>query len=281
MYGLDERILPDLVRAWLAEDLGRGDHTTQLTVDPERTGIARIEARGEAIVAGLPVAAACFRAVGGEALKWMPEVSDGDSVRSGDVLVRIEGPLQAILIGERTALNILARLSAVATLTRSFVDATSGTDARIVDTRKTTPGLRMLEKYAVRVGGGHNHRSGLDDGILVKDNHIMAAGGVAEATRRAVEGRPHGLRVEIEVQSLEELDLAIENGADAVLLDNMAPEMVAEAVTRAAGRVILEASGGVKLDNVRSFAETGVDLISVGALTHSAPAVDLSLEVEV
>ena len=278
---LNEEMLDRLVDAWLAEDVGRGDRTTAAVVPPETTGRARIEAREAAIVAGLDAAERCFVKVGGDRIKWLPEVRDGDRVEQGDVLARIEGSLAAILTAERTALNILQRLSAVATLTARFIEETRGTNARVVDTRKTTPGMRLLEKHAVAVAGGRNHRFGLDDGILVKDNHIQAAGGVTEATRRAVTGAPHGLMVEIEVQTLEELDEAITAGAHAVLLDNMTPEMVRAAVERAGGKVLLEASGGIDLTTVRSFAETGVDLISVGALTHSAPAIDLALEVEV
>jgi nicotinate-nucleotide pyrophosphorylase (carboxylating) len=278
---LDGSILDEMVDAWLAEDVGRGDRTTSAVVPPETVGRARIEARQAAVVAGLDAAGRCFVRVGGDRVKWLPEVRDGDGVEPGDVLARIEGSLAAILTGERTALNLLQRLSAVATLTARFVEEIRGTNAQIVDTRKTTPGMRFLEKHAVAVAGGHNHRFGLDDGILVKDNHIQAAGGVAEATARAVAGAPHGLLVEIEVQNLDELDEAVAAGAHAVLLDNMTPDMVRAAVERVGGKVLLEASGGVDLTTVRSFAETGVDLISVGALTHSAPAIDLALEVEV
>jgi nicotinate-nucleotide pyrophosphorylase (carboxylating) len=277
---LDRSILSDLVSAWLAEDVGRGDVTTTAVVPSDREGKARIEAREAATIAGLPVAKEVFEQVGSGTLKWIPEVEDGAKVEPGDVLVRIEGPLAPILIGERTALNILQRLSAIATLTRQFADAIEGTGSRVVDTRKTTPGLRYLEKYAVMVGGGRNHRFGLDDGVLVKDNHIMAAGSVAEATKSAVEGAHHGLSIEVEVTDLQGLRDAIDNGADAVLLDNMTPAEVAEAVKVADGRVLLEASGGIDLDSVRAYAEAGVDIISVGALTHSAPAIDLAMEVE-
>jgi nicotinate-nucleotide pyrophosphorylase (carboxylating) len=277
---IGEVTLDRMVDAWLAEDVGRGDRTTIAVVPPDTTGRARIEARGPAVVAGLQVAERCFVRVGGDRVKWLPEVRDGDRVESGDVLARIEGSLAAILTAERTALNILQRLSAIATLTARFVAETSGTNAQVVDTRKTTPGLRLLEKHAVAVAGGRNHRFGLDDGILVKDNHIQAAGSVTEATKRAVAGAPHGLLIEVEVQNLDELDEAIAAGAHAVLLDNMTPDGVRAAVERAGGRVLLEASGGINLDTTRAFAGTGVDLISVGALTHSAPAVDLALEVE-
>lgn len=275
----DPRIISQTVATWLEEDVGRGDRTTEAVVPPELQGRARIEARQEAVIAGLDVAEEVFRQVG-SALKWVAEMNDGDRVRPGDAIARIEGSLGEILTAERTALNILQRLSAVATATRRAVEAIAGTGAKVVDTRKTTPGLRILEKYAVRVGGGHNHRSGLDDGILVKDNHIMAARGVGEATRRAVAAAPHGLVVEVEVTDLDGLREAIDNGATAVLLDNMTPDEVRKAAEVAAGRVVLEASGGITLSNIRDYAEAGADLISLGALTHSAPAVDLALEVE-
>jgi nicotinate-nucleotide pyrophosphorylase (carboxylating) len=185
-----------------------------------------------------------------------------------------------LLTGERTALNLLARLSAVATLTARFVVAIQGTDARIIDTRKTTPGMRILEKAAVRTGGGGNHRFGLDDGILIKDNHVRAAGSVSEAVKRARNSAPHGLVVEVEVTTLEELDEALAAGAPAVLLDNMDPDTARRAVERAGDSAVLEASGGIDLNNVRAYAEAGVDLISIGALTHSAGSVDVSMEVE-
>ncbi|MCA1702247.1 MAG: carboxylating nicotinate-nucleotide diphosphorylase, partial [Actinobacteria bacterium] len=230
------------------------------------------------MIAGMDIARACFSELGD--VDWRPLVADGERVKAHDVLVRLEGSLAVILTAERTALNLLQRLSGVATITSRFVDAIAGTSARIVDTRKTTPGLRTFEKYAVRCGGGSNHRFGLDDGILIKDNHIAAVGDVGEAVERARAGAPHGLKVEVEVTDLHQLDDALAAGADAVLLDNMSPEMVGDAVRRAGGKVLLEASGGMTLETVRSYALAGVDLISVGALTHSAPSIDLSLEVE-
>jgi nicotinate-nucleotide pyrophosphorylase (carboxylating) len=279
MRDLDGRTLRTLVTGWLAEDVGRGDVTTAAVVPSDTFGRARLEARAPGTVAGLEAAALCFELAAGD-VKWISEAEDGDRVSPLMVLARLEGDLRTILIGERAALNIVGRLSGVATLTRSYVDAVAGTTARIVDTRKTTPGLRMLEKRAVVLGGGTNHRFGLDDAILVKDNHIAVAGGVEEAVRRAVAGAPHGMKVEVEVQSLEELEIAIDAGASVVMLDNMAPEDVRTAVSTADGRVLLEASGGITLENVRQYAETGVDLISVGALTHSAPALDVALEIE-
>jgi nicotinate-nucleotide pyrophosphorylase (carboxylating) len=275
--------LPALAAAWLAEDIGRGDVTTQAVVPPSVDGRARLEAREGCIVAGMDVAAACFEIVAEEArrpVEFKAIVGDGGEADAGDVIARIEGALAPILTAERTALNLLARLCGVATMTRRYVEAVAGSGARIVDTRKTTPGLRGLQKYAVRVGGGSNHRFGLDDGVLIKDNHLHAAGGVVEALRRARAAVPHGLRIEVEVASLDELDEAIGEGADAILLDNMTPEMVAEAVERVDGRALLEVSGGINLATVRSYALTGVDLISVGALTHSAPSIDVALELE-
>ena len=271
--------LYDQIKAWIAEDVGRGDRTTEAVIPPEAVGRARIEAREPALVAGLDIALGCFHAAGGgvEAKDLAP---DGTSVSQGDVVARLEGSLRSILTGERTALNLLARLSGVATLTSRFVAAVSGAPVRIVDTRKTTPGLRALEKYAVRVGGGSNHRHGLDDGVLIKDNHIVAAGSLVEAVRRARAGVPPGLKVEVEVTSLEELDEAVSAGADAVLLDNMSPEQTVESVARAGGKVILESSGGITLDNVKEYAAAGVDLISIGVLTHSAQSIDFALEME-
>jgi len=271
--------IDQFVAAWLSEDVGRGDRTTEAVVVPDASGRARIEARSQTVVAGLDVARVCFEHAGG-GVDWFPQCADGDAVAPGAVLALMSGPLRTILTGERTALNILARLSGIATMTRRYVEAVHGTPTQVVDTRKTTPGLRLFEKYAVRVGGGRNHRFGLDDGILIKDNHVAAAGGVSQAVRLARAGVPHGLRIEVEVTDLAELDEALSAGADAVLLDNMSPQGVSQAVTRAGGKVLLEASGGVTLENIRAYAETGVDLVSVGALTHSAQSADLALEVE-
>ncbi len=275
--------LSELVDAWLAEDIGRGDVTTNSVVPPTAVGRARIEAREPCVVAGMAAASLCFELVSDRferALEFKEVVGDGGRVDTSDVIARIEGPLAPILTAERTALNLLARLCGVATMTRSYLDAVDGTGARIVDTRKTTPGLRSLQKYAVVVGGGSNHRFGLDDGILIKDNHLAAAGGVPEALKRARVNAPHGLRIEVEVTTLGELDQALEGGAEAILLDNMSADTVAEAVRITAGRALLEVSGGINLATVRSYAMTGVDLISAGALTHSAPSIDLALELE-
>jgi nicotinate-nucleotide pyrophosphorylase (carboxylating) len=277
----DRHTLEEMAARWLAEDVGRGDVTTRAVIPAGHAGVARIEAREAAVIAGIEVARACFDLASDRSIAWHGFVSDGDTVSAGDALVRIEGPLGPILTAERTALNLLGRLSGIATLARRFSKEVEGTAATIVDTRKTTPGMRLLEKHAVRAGGASNHRFGLDDGVLIKDNHVLAAGGVEEAVQRARAAVPHGLKIEVEVSTLDELDAAIASGADAVLLDNMGPDTVAEAVKRAGGKAILEASGGIDLGNVRRYAETGVDLISVGALTHSAPNVDVALEVEV
>ena len=239
---------------------------------------ARIVQRTPGVIAGLGVAEAVFRRVDPE-LAWSPLATDGDRREPGPVAV-LEGAVASILTGERVALNFLGRLSGVATLTGHYVAAVEGTGVQILDTRKTTPGLRSLEKQAVAAGGGRNHRFGLHDAVLVKENHAASAGGVGEATRRALEGAPAGVPVEVECATQGEVDEALDAGADRILLDNMSPADLRRAVERVAGRAELEASGGVTLENVREIAETGVDFVSVGALTHSAPALDVSLELE-
>lgn len=264
---------------WLLEDLGGGDLTSTLLIPEDQKGRGVILAKEEGVLAGLEVAQAVFHRVDGR-IAFTPLARDGDPLLPGLEVARLEGPLRGILAGERLALNLLQRLSGIATLTRRYVEAVRGTQAIILDTRKTTPGLRALEKYAVRVGGGRNHRFGLFDGILIKDNHIRAVGGVQEAVRRARSQAPHYLKVEVEVTSIEELEEALEAGAELILLDNMDLETLKEAVGRAKGRALLEASGRMSLERVREVAETGVDYISVGALTHSARALDLSLELE-
>lgn len=276
---LEPRILRELAAAFLREDIGHGDVTTEAVVEPHVRGVARIEAREAFVVAGLDIARACFEILDND-VRWTALAPDGTRVGPGEHLARIEGSLGPILTAERTALNLMQRLSAVATLTARFVAEVEGTRSQIIDTRKTTPGMRILEKAAVRVGGGGNHRFGLDDGVLIKDNHVRAAGGVAEAVKRARNAAPHGLVVEVEVTTLAELDEALDTGAQAILLDNMDPDTVERAVDRVGGSAVLEASGGIDIDNVRSYAEAGVDLISIGALTHSAGSVDISLEVE-
>jgi nicotinate-nucleotide pyrophosphorylase (carboxylating) len=264
----------------LAEDLGlAGDITTDATVDDGATAKAVIAARRPGVLAGLDLAEAAFAAMD-PSIMFTRAKADGDRIASGDVVASISGNARAILTGERVALNYLGRMSGIATLTRHYVDAIAGTKAAIVDTRKTTPGLRAFEKYAVRCGGGQNHRTGLFDAILIKDNHIVAAGGVEAALARARAHAGHMVKIEIEVDTLQQLDRVLEHKVDVILLDNMPPETLREAVARVAGRALTEASGGVNLDTVRGIAEAGVDLISVGALTHSAPVLDLGLDFE-
>ena len=267
-----------LIDLALEEDIGPGDITTQTTIDPEVLAEAHIRAKEELVVAGLPVAQAVFAHLDEEVI-FAPRVDDGELVAPGTVLAAVVGPAALLLLGERVALNFLMRLSGIATWTRQFVQAVQPHPAQIVDTRKTTPGWRVLEKYAVRVGGGANHRFGLFDGILIKDNHVTAAGGIGAAVRLAKQGAPHTLKVEVEVPDLAGLEEAITAGADIVLLDNLDEATLALAVQAAAGRVILEASGGMSLERVGRVAATGVNYISVGALTHSAPAVDIHMKI--
>ena len=269
-----------LIRAALAEDIGRGDVTTWRRSVRARRGAPRSSPSRTGVLAGVPLVARVFELLGAAQVAVEARRADGASFARGDVLVRLRGPARDLLSGERVALNFLQRLCGVATSTRRFVDAVAGTRARIIDTRKTTPGFRVLEKYAVRVGGGGNHRGGLDDGILIKDNHIAAAGGLTKAVQRARRAAPHTLRVEVECRTLREVNAAVRSGAEVILLDNMSAAQMREAVRRVAGRALLEASGGVSLETVRAIAETGVDLISVGALTHSAPVIDLSMRLK-
>ncbi len=277
---LDLSLIRPLVESWLAEDVGRGDITSAAVIPRKAFAVARLEARESFTVAGLGVAGLCFEIVGAGRVEWDPKVDDGEIATAGQTLARVEGSLRSILTAERTALNVFARLSGVASLTADYAALLRGTRAHLVDTRKTTPGLRVLEKYAVRVGGGSNHRHGLDDGILIKDNHIAAAGGIGPAVRYARMNAHHGLKVEVEVEDLAGLDEALDAGADIVLLDNMTVEEVRKAVEATAGRALLEVSGGINLDNIAEYARTGVDLISVGALTHSVRSVDVALEVD-
>ena len=268
-----------LIRLALEEDIGSGDITTSCIVEPGAQGKGRIVAKEPLVLAGIDVARQVFWAVDKDLKVHLP-LKDGSRARKGDLLLEVVGHLAAILMAERTALNFLQRLSGIATLTRAFVDKTGGTRARILDTRKTTPGYRFLEKASVRVGGGYNHRFGLYDGVLIKDNHIAAAGSIKKAVQAALNSTAHTLRVEVEVETLDQLAEAIAAGAHAVMLDNMDLETMDEAVRRTKGKVPLEASGGITLENVGEIAATGVDLISVGALTHSARAVDMSMEIE-
>lgn len=274
----------DLARAALEEDVGTGDLTTRWTVPASTRAVARIRAREPGVVAGMEPAREVFRLAEPE-LDLEARVGDGGAVEEGDVLLELRGPLRGILTAERTALNFLGRLSGIATLTRRFVQELAGTGARVTDTRKTTPGWRRLEKAATRAGGAVNHRLGLHDMVLIKENHLRAAGGVTEALARAVpRARERGVPVAVEVADLDQLAEALRGDPDRILLDNMSPEVLGRAVEcvlrRGQDRPELEASGGITLGDARRIAETGVDLISVGALTHSAPALDLTLLVD-
>jgi nicotinate-nucleotide pyrophosphorylase (carboxylating) len=276
---LDVGAYAEVVARALAEDLGdAGDVTTKATVDAGSLALADLVPRQDGVVAGLAVAAYVFETVGQGRVQVEFGSADGARVAPGEVLATVRGPMRDLLTAERTALNLLCHLSGVATLTRRWVDAVEGTGAQIRDTRKTMPGLRALEKYAVRCGGGVNHRMSLSDAALVKDNHVVAAGGVVAAFERVRAAYP-GLPLEIEVDTLEQARAVIDAGADLVLLDNMAPAQMREAVAYSAGRARLEASGRLTLDNAREVAETGVDYLAVGALTHSAPVLDIGLDI--
>ena len=265
------------VREVLAEDLGKGgDVTSNATIDADARFTAEMNCRQRIVVAGLDVAAGFFRALDVD-VQIEALVKDGDLVAHGTTLMRLVGNARAMLAAERSALNTLQHLSGIATLTRQYVDAIAGTGAVLLDTRKTIPGLRVLDKYAARMGGAQNHRMRLDDGVLIKDNHVAVCGGVAEAVRRAKAANT-GLQVQVEVDRIEQIEPALEAGADRLLLDNMDPAKLREAVRVVAGRVPLEASGGVTLETIRFLAETGVDFISVGRITQSAPAVDIGLD---
>jgi len=272
-------VIREQVQRALDEDVGSGDITTELVVAPGSKGIGRILARQPGVAAGLALAEMTFFALD-EAARFTACLSDGDTVRDGQDLAKVSARMAALLTGERTALNFLQRMSGIATLTRQFVERVRGLSARIAGTRKTAPGLRLVDKYAVQAGGGISHRLGLDDGILIKDNHIAAAGGVKKAVELARLRAPHGMKVQVEVSTLEEVEEAIRAGADWLLLDNMDTATLRKAAALAKGKAMTEASGQVNLDNVREIAETGVQLISVGALTHSAPALDISMEIQ-
>lgn len=282
MSAFDDRLPQHLVEravaAALAEDLGdAGDITTVATVPADETAQGLIVARTAGRIAGIQLAHAAFRGLD-PTIRFETLVGDGGDAEAGATVARVSGKARALLTAERTALNFLGRLSGIATLTRAYVGAIAGTGARICCTRKTTPGLRALEKYAVRAGGGVNHRFGLYDAVLIKDNHIAAAGGLAEAVMRARDLAGHMVKIEVEVDTLEQLEAALEHPIDAVLLDNMPVKTLSEAVALVAGRMLVEASGGITLETVRAVASTGVDLVSVGALTHSPKTLDLGLD---
>ena len=278
---LNPLLVEDAVRVALLEDLGRaGDITTNATIPAMKQARAVIAARQPGIVAGLDLAKAAFRLLD-PALSFDARIADGAAVTPGAILATIEGPARALLSAERVALNFLGRLSGVATLTSRYVAAVAHTKVRIVCTRKTTPGLRTFEQYSVLCGGGFNHRFGLDDAILIKDNHIAVAGGIIPALRAVKAAIGHLVKIEIEVDTLDQLDEVLTEGADVVLLDNMTPARLREAVARVKGRLLTEASGGVTLETVAAIAESGVDMISVGALTHSAQVLDVGLDIQI
>ncbi len=278
---LDSGIIYAYAADMLKEDLGRGDITTQATVRGGQRARGRFLAKQDFVLCGLELAEAVFATLDPQ-IQLESRVYDGEQIGSGTEFAIIEGPASVLLTGERTALNLMQRLSGVATLTRAFVERVAGTTAQIVDTRKTTPGLRLIEKYAVAIGGGRNHRFGLDDGVLIKDNHIAMAGGVKRAIEMARRAVPHLLKIEIEVANQAQLRDAVSTGADVIMLDNMQPDEIRQSVQlirEHSPGTIIEVSGGVNLETVRQLAECGVDLISVGAITHSATAVDISMKV--
>lgn len=278
---LDKQWVEDLVRATIEEDLAGGvDVTTTATVEADHVSVAEFVARADGVVAGLEIAELVIRLIAGkDEIEIEHSVVDGAEVKAGAVLMTVRGKTRQLLTAERTALNLLCHLSGVATLTSRWVEAVAGTRAIIRDTRKTMPLLRTLEKYAVRCGGGQNHRMALSDAALIKDNHVIAAGGVAEAFRLVRKAYPE-LSVEVEVDSVEDALIAVESGAELILLDNMAVPQLLEAVEKVAGRARLEASGGLTLEGAREVAETGVDFLAVGALTHSAPVLDIAMDLQ-
>ncbi len=270
--------IQSLIDLALAEDLGGGDITTQATSPPDARASAAVRAKEDLVLAGLPV----FKAVFGRldpAVTFRDEKQDGQPVARGELITLVSGPAQVLLMGERVGLNFLMRLSGIATLTGKCVKEVAGTKAAVVDTRKTTPGWRALEKYAVRMGGGRNHRYSLSDGVLIKDNHISAAGGIGIAVTRARQHAPHTARVEVEVKTPAEITEALEAGADILLLDNMTPQDVTAAVAQVSGRALIEASGRMRPDTIGDYARAGVDFISMGYLTHSARSVDINMKI--
>ena len=273
---LNLRSLDSLIDLAFEEDVGIGDITTEATVPPTQEGMGTLLAKSDGIVAGLPIAERVFAKLD-ETVSFRALVTDGDAVTAGTPIAEVQGNAKTILVGERTALNFLQRLSGIATLTAEFVAAVADYDTKIVDTRKTAAGWRAVQKYAVRVGGAQNHRFGLYDGVLIKDNHIVAAGGISNAVQRARQTVPHTAKIEVEVETLDQVDEALKAGADILLLDNMSPGIMKSVVHEVGDLAVTEASGGITLDKVKTVAATGVDLISVGALTHSAMPMDISL----
>ncbi|WP_010279331.1 carboxylating nicotinate-nucleotide diphosphorylase [Paenibacillus senegalensis] len=270
----------DQIRLWLREDIGSGDVTTEATIPVESQSVGILHVKESGYIAGLPVAEEVFRIVD-SSLQFNAAIAEGDFAEKGTIIAKVQGATRSILTGERLALNLLQRMSGIATRTRQFVEQTTGTKARLVDTRKTTPGHRMLEKYAVKVGGGHNHRFGLYDAVMIKDNHIVGAGGIAPAIRAARAYIPHTMKIEVEVENLAQLEEALAEQPDIIMLDNMTPELMKKAVQLSKSHsphIIIEASGSINLENIRAVAETGVDVISVGRLTYSVNALDISLD---
>jgi nicotinate-nucleotide pyrophosphorylase (carboxylating) len=274
MNGIDK-----IIEIALAEDIHTGDITTLSVLPKPRNISARLVAKEPMVLAGVAVAERVFAQID-PSISFTAAFSDGDRLEKGDVIARMEGDAAALLMGERVSLNLMQRMSGIATQTAAYVEEIEGTGARVVDTRKTTPGLRVLEKYAVRVGGGTNHRTGLYDGVLIKENHIAAAGGILEAVRLARAYIPHTLKIEVETETLDQVDLALQAGADIIMLDNMTLDEMTRAVGVIAKRALVEASGGVNLQSIKAIAQTGVDIISVGALTHSVRAMDISMLME-
>lgn len=275
---MDRNLLHGMIRSFLAEDIGRGDLTSESIFDGAQTGRARLVARVACVVAGCSTVAAEVFRVQNPASVVSACAAEGSRIEPGAVLLTVEGPVVDLLKAERVALNLLQRLSGIATLTASFVDEVQGYPARITDTRKTTPGLRVLEKYAVRAGGGSNHRFNLADGVLIKDNHIAACGSITEAVARVRSQAPHTIRIEVETETLQQVRECLDCRVDIIMLDNMDVTTMKEAVALVGGRALVEASGGVRLANVREIAATGVDIISIGALTHSAPSCDIGMD---
>lgn len=267
-----------LIRLALEEDIGSGDVTTEALIEPDQAGTCEILAKEPLVLAGLQVAQEVFTTLD-PGMSFNTTFQDGDRVESGDKILTAGGKLQALLMGERTALNFLQRLSGIATLTRQYVDRVAGSNVRLTDTRKTIPGWRRLEKYAVKIGGAYNHRFGLYDGVLIKDNHIAACGGISKAVARVRDSRQYFLRIEVEVSDMNQVKESLENGVDIIMLDNMGLKDIHRAVKLVDGRAMVEVSGGVTQETLLEVANTGVDIISIGALTHSARAVDISMRI--
>lgn len=276
---MEQWIIKDVLERAFREDMPMGDITTDYTVPENSTSRAYLMAKQEGVIAGLEICMEAFKMLDPD-VKLEPLVKDGDFVEKGEKILIVEGKSRALLKAERTALNILQRLSGIASETRKYVEKIIGFNTKVVDTRKTTPGLRMLEKYAVRVGGGTNHRFSLSDGVLIKDNHIKAAGGIKQAVESVRMAVPHTVKIEVETETLEQVKEALDSGADIIMLDNMPPDLMAQAVKLIGGKAITEASGNVTLDNIQKVAATGVDIISVGAITHSVKAMDISMKFE-